>query len=67
MEAQNNKEYNCPVEYTLSKIGGKWKPVILWYLANNGIKRYGEIKKILNGITHKMLRYLVSWGQFSNI
>lgn len=49
------KQYTCPVEYTLTLIGGKWKPVILWHLANDGIKRYGEIKKLLIGITHKML------------
>ncbi|AQS58037.1 winged helix-turn-helix transcriptional regulator [Desulforamulus ferrireducens] len=49
------KQYACPVEYTLTLIGGKWKPVILWHLANDGIKRYGEIKKLLIGITHKML------------
>lgn len=54
METEINK-FNCPVEYTLSIIGGKWKPVILWHLASDGVKRYGEIKKSLNGITHKML------------
>lgn len=53
----DNKEdmINCPVQYTLSIIGGKWKTLILWHLSNEGVKRYGEIKKSLNGITHKML------------
>lgn len=45
----------CPVNYTLSVIGGKWKLIILWYLKNNGVKRYGEIYKFLDGITHKTL------------
>lgn len=48
-------ENGCPVEYTLRVIGGKWKPIILWYLSNEGVKRYGEIKKTLVRITHKML------------
>lgn len=45
----------CPVEYTLSVIGGKWKPIILYHLSTGGIMRYGEIKKSMSGITHKML------------
>ncbi|MGL5313906.1 MAG: winged helix-turn-helix transcriptional regulator [Peptostreptococcaceae bacterium] len=49
------KRCSCPVNYTLSVIGGKWKMVILWYLYNNGVKRYGEINKYLDGITHKTL------------
>lgn len=55
MEGSNDKKNICPVEYTLSIIGGKWKPLIIWYLANEGVKRYGEFKKALIGITHKML------------
>ncbi len=47
--------FKCPVEYTLSLMGGKWKPVILWQLAIEGVRRYGEVKKSVTGITHKML------------
>lgn len=43
------------MEYTLSIIGGKWKPLIIWRLVNSGILRYGQFKKSINGITHKML------------
>lgn len=50
-----NCEYKCPVEYTLNTIGGKWKPLILWSLAVNKVQRYGELKRSINGITHKML------------
>lgn len=52
----NEKEtYKCPLEYTLKTIGGKWKPVILWYLSVEGVKRYGELKRFLVKISHKML------------
>lgn len=45
----------CPMVYTLSIMGGKWKLVILWHLVLSEVKRYGELKKHIGGITHKML------------
>jgi DNA-binding HxlR family transcriptional regulator len=44
----------CPVTYTLEKIGGKWKPLILYQLMA-GARRYGQIRKAVPGITEKML------------
>jgi DNA-binding HxlR family transcriptional regulator len=44
----------CPVSYTLEKIGGRWKPLILWHL-KDGAKRYSELKKSIPAITEKML------------
>ena len=51
------KEVQCsyPISYTLSVVGGKWKWVLLWILYNKGVQRYGEIKKVIPYITHKML------------
>lgn len=51
----SDRETECPIEYTLNTIGGKWKLLILYYLTNNAIRRYGELKKSINEITHKML------------
>lgn len=45
----------CPVIYTLSLIGQKWKIPILWHLAEDGNLRYGELKKKIWGITNLML------------
>jgi DNA-binding HxlR family transcriptional regulator len=45
----------CPIEYTLDIIGGKWKLLILYYLMTEKVKRYGELKRCVGGITHKML------------
>jgi DNA-binding HxlR family transcriptional regulator len=48
------KKYNNPVELALEIIGGKWKMPILWRLKDK-VWRYGELKKSLGKITHKML------------
>jgi len=50
----NEKTYQCPTELTLAMIGGKWKLIILWHLVNEK-KRYGELRKLIPEITHKML------------
>ncbi|MBK8722873.1 MAG: helix-turn-helix transcriptional regulator [Saprospiraceae bacterium] len=46
--------YYCPVDLTLSVIGGRWKGLVFWNL-RDGVKRFGELKKILVGINDKML------------
>jgi DNA-binding HxlR family transcriptional regulator len=46
--------FYCPVDLTLSVIGGRWKGLVFWNL-REGPKRYGELKKILIGINDKML------------
>ncbi len=47
-------KYNIPVEATLEVIGGKWKVVILCYLTK-GTRRTGQLKRLMPGITQKML------------
>jgi len=44
----------CPVTFTLYKIGGRWKPLIINALLS-GTKRYGELKKAIPNVTEKML------------
>lgn len=51
----HGREYYCTVELTLNIIGGKWKPIILYHLGNEGIKRFGELKQMMPNITQKML------------
>lgn len=48
------KSYNNPVELALDVIGGKWKMPILWRLKDR-VWRYGELKRSLGNVTHKML------------
>ncbi len=44
----------CPVTYCLSVIGGKWKPVILYCIAND-VDRFGAMQRSVPGITKQML------------
>lgn len=43
------------VETVIDMIGGKWKLRIIYFLAFHQVLRYGELKKLLHPITHKML------------
>lgn len=45
----------CEMEITLSIMGGKWKPLILYYLIESGTKRFGEIMYFLNSASQKTL------------
>lgn len=47
-------ETNCPVKATMDIIGGKWKPIILYYLKEK-TQRYGELQRLIPHITKKML------------
>lgn len=51
---KENVYIGCPVQYTLSYLGGKWQIGILWSLREQPL-RFGVIKKKLVGITEKML------------
>ncbi|MGA8152085.1 MAG: helix-turn-helix domain-containing protein [Terriglobales bacterium] len=47
-------EFYCPVKLTTDIIGGKWKPMILFYL-EGGTLRFGELRKLIPAMTKKML------------
>ncbi|MFF0826344.1 winged helix-turn-helix transcriptional regulator [Brevibacillus sp. NPDC003359] len=44
-----------PFDYTLTIIGGKWKMKIMYQLACQKVIRYGELKRCIPEITHKVL------------
>ncbi|MGY4538613.1 winged helix-turn-helix transcriptional regulator [Mucilaginibacter gilvus] len=50
----DQKLYYTPIEFALNHIGGTWKMPILWRLQYK-VLRYGELKKDIPHITHKML------------
>jgi DNA-binding HxlR family transcriptional regulator len=46
--------YNCGLGPALEVIGGKWKALILWEIRDEP-RRFGELKRLVAGISEKML------------
>jgi DNA-binding HxlR family transcriptional regulator len=49
-----NRSLGCGLEVALSVVGGKWKPIVLFHL-NGGPRRFGELKRLVAGISEKVL------------
>jgi DNA-binding HxlR family transcriptional regulator len=47
-------EDSCPVTRAVRVIGGKWKLFIVYHLMG-GTRRFGELQRLLPGITQQML------------
>ncbi|MGH7965388.1 MAG: winged helix-turn-helix transcriptional regulator [Candidatus Binatia bacterium] len=48
------QSYSCGLDAALDVIGGKWKVLILWQLYPQS-RRFGELKRLVPGISEKML------------
>lgn len=44
----------CPIKATVDVIGGRWKPLILYYLLGQP-KRFSALRKDIPGVTAQML------------
>jgi len=51
----NGKTYRCFFELTLQVMGGKWKPIILYHLATEGVMRFSDLRRSIGGVTERML------------
>lgn len=49
------KEATCEIEVAFDIIGGKWKPIILWFLGEFGTLRFGQLQQLMPDITHRIL------------
>jgi len=47
--------FTCGLDATLRVIAGKWKPLILYFLAQGGPTRYGELRRAIRDVSDKML------------
>ena len=47
--------YICGIDAAMDVVTGKWKSLILWELDNHGIRRFGELRRGLPGVSEKML------------
>jgi DNA-binding HxlR family transcriptional regulator len=45
----------CPVEITLAVMGGKYKPLLLFYIEANKILRFGQLRHLVSNASKKML------------
>jgi len=58
--------YECPFEYALDIVSGKWSGLVIFYLGKENTLRYSEIRRKIPKITQKMLtqtlRFLESEG-----
>jgi len=48
-------EFRCYFQLAMMIIGGKWKPKVLFHLAQNEVVRFGALRRGVIGITEKML------------
>lgn len=48
-------EFRCYFQLATMVIGGKWKPKVLFHLAQNDAVRFGVLRRGVLGITEKML------------
>lgn len=44
----------CGLDVALRVVGGKWKPIVLFHL-NGGARRFGELKRLVGGVSEKVL------------
>lgn len=54
MDIEKLKGFDCPLEATLSMIGGKYKILIVYFLINQTL-RYSELQRLLPQASPKML------------
>ena len=55
LKESNTNNGNCPLTYSLNLISGKWEIKILFYLLKYDTLRFGQLKKLLPGITNNVL------------
>ncbi|MHC2624824.1 DNA-binding HxlR family transcriptional regulator [Bradyrhizobium huanghuaihaiense] len=47
--------FTCGLDATLRVVAGKWKPLILYFLAQGGPTRYGELRRSVRDVSDKVL------------
>lgn len=50
----------CPVEQWLAFLGHRWNALLLWHLSA-GPRRYGELRRLLPGVSSKVLAERLAW------
>lgn len=54
MNLDRDVRHTCGMSLAIEVVGGKWKLHMMWVLAD-GPRRFGEIRRMLEGISEKVL------------
>ena len=46
---------NCPAQQVLESIADKWTVIVVYVLSCKGTMRYGELQRLIGGVSQKML------------
>lgn len=52
---KRQKDFKCSLGFAITVIGSKWRAIILWHILNENPIRYGQLKKSVPNISHKVL------------
>ncbi|WP_100487081.1 winged helix-turn-helix transcriptional regulator [Sporolactobacillus pectinivorans] len=52
---KRQKDFQCSIGFTMTVIGSKWRAIILWHVLKSQPIRYGQLKKSISKISHKVL------------
>lgn len=54
MSAEGDVDHPCGMSVAIDAVGGKWKLHLMWVLGD-GPQRFGAIRRILTGVSEKVL------------
>ncbi|AKN31421.1 HxlR family transcriptional regulator [Clostridium carboxidivorans P7] len=54
-QKERQKDFKCSLGFAMTVIGSKWRAIILWHILKTDPIRYGELKKSIPNISHKIL------------
>lgn len=54
-QKKRQKDFKCSIGFAMTVIGSKWRAIILWHILKTPHIRYGQLKKSIPNISHKIL------------
>lgn len=54
-QEKRQKDFQCSIGFAMTVIGGKWRAIVLWHIIKEQGIRYGQLKKSIPNISHKIL------------
>ncbi len=52
---KKDRKSTCEIEVAFGVIGGKWKPLILWFLGEFTVLRFSQLQHLIPDISHRIL------------